>query len=245
MTTEWTLPASFGSATRGRAVIAVLVFASAVVAARAQDRAATRRFELDDLARVVRLADPQIAPDGRSVAIVVSRANLDDDRWDSELATVDVDSGRLRPLTYDRRGVGQPRWSPGGDRLAFLATVGTGRDAHPQVFVMASGGGEARRITSAAEGVQQYAWSPDGTTIAYATADEPEKKTGIDRFNDSFEIGNDDFLVTKAPMPTHVWLVTVDGGSARRLTSGAWSLPVSFPPGPPSSPLAGARAATG
>src|SRR5262249_54294750 len=62
------------------------------------------------------------------------------------------------------------------------------------------------------------------------------KKTGVDRFNDSFEIQNDDFLTTAAPQPTHVWLVPADGGDARRLTSGSWSLPVSFPPGAPSSP---------
>jgi dipeptidyl aminopeptidase/acylaminoacyl peptidase len=197
-----------------------------------------RSFELSDLARVVRLADPQLAPDGRSIAVVVSRANLDEDRYDADLTLVDADSGTPRPLTSDRRGVGQPRWSPSGDRLAFLASVGTGRDAHPQVFVLAMTGGEARRITNAANGVQQYAWSPDGSTIAYATADEAEKKTGPERFNDSFEVGNDDFLVTTAPTPTHAWLVPSDGGAARRLTSGSWSLPVSFPPGAPSSPLA-------
>ena len=197
-----------------------------------------RWFELDDLARVVRLTDPQVAPDGRSIALVVSRANLEEDRWDPELALVDLESGSVRTLTYDRRGVGQPRWSPTGDRLAFLATVGSGREAHPQVFVMDATGGEARRLTSAAEGVQQFAWSPDGSTIAYAAADEPEKKTGIERFNDAFEVGDDDFLVTKAPTSTHVWLVANESGAARRLTSGTWSLPVSFPPGPPSSPIA-------
>ena len=219
---------------RARLVLLVVTSVTLGVGVNSQ----SRRFELDDLARVVRLSDPQIAPDGRSIAIVMSRANLEEDRWDSELALVDVDSSKMRTLTYERRGAIQPRWSPTGDRLAFLATVGSGRDAHPQVLVMAAGGGEARRITNAAEGVQQFAWSPDGSTIAYATADEPEKKIGLERFNDSFEIGNDDFLVTKAPTSTHVWLVATDGGVARRLTSGAWSLPVSFPPGPPSSPLA-------
>ena len=135
----------------------------------------TRAFALDDLSRVVRLADPQISPDGRSVALVVSRANLDENRYDGDVTLVDVGTGALRPLTSDRRGVGQPRWSPSGDRLAFLASVGTGRDAHPQVFVLSMSGGEARRITNAAAGVQQYAWSPDGSTMAFATADEPEK----------------------------------------------------------------------
>jgi hypothetical protein len=33
------------------------------------------RFGLDDFSRVVRVADPQIAPDGRSIAVVISRAS--------------------------------------------------------------------------------------------------------------------------------------------------------------------------
>ena len=32
-----------------------------------------RRFAIDDLAKIVRVADPQIAPDGRSIVVVVSR----------------------------------------------------------------------------------------------------------------------------------------------------------------------------
>ena len=36
---------------------------------------AQRRMQLDDLGRIVRVSDPQIAPDGKSIVIVVSRAN--------------------------------------------------------------------------------------------------------------------------------------------------------------------------
>jgi dipeptidyl aminopeptidase/acylaminoacyl peptidase len=102
---------------------------------------------------------------------------------------------------------------------------------------MPMAGGDAKRVTDAPMGVQHYAWNPDGTCLAYATADEPANKKDIEKGLDAFEVGNDGYLVTTAPTPSHVWLVTSDGASARRLTSGTWSLEA--PPPPPSSPLSG------
>ena len=199
-----------------------------------------RRMQLDDLGRVVRVSDPQISPDGTSVVVVVARANYDENRYDGDLVLVDIASGNQRVLTTERRSVSQPRFSPGGDRLAFLSNVvlASGQQPHAQIFVMPMSGGDVRRLTSAPKGVQQFAWSPDGRTIAYATEDEAEKKTGPERFNDSFEVGNDDFLIQSQALPTHAWLVPADGGEAHRLTSGSWSLPINHPPGAPASPLA-------
>src|SRR5439155_732824 len=55
--------------------------------------------------------------------------------------------------------------------------------------------------------------------------------------NRSFEVDDDDYLTTAAPTPSHLWLVASEGGAPRRVTSGAWSLPVAHPPGPAPSPL--------
>ena len=201
--------------------------------------AQTGRMDLDAFGRIVRLSDPQIAPDGTSIVLVVSRANFEDNRYDADLVQVEVASGARRTLTNRRRGLGQPRWSPSGDRLAFLAQApgASGGDPKPQVFVLAMNGGDARRVTNAPNGVEHYAWSPDGMQIAFAAADEPQKVEGVERHNRSFEIENDDFLVQAAPRPTHIWVVRADGADTKRVTSGTWSLPTSFPPGPPASPL--------
>lgn len=199
----------------------------------------SRRMQLDDLGRIVRVSDPQIAPNGKSIVVVVARANYDENRYDANLVSVNIATGNQQVLTNDRRGVNHPRFSPDGDRLAFLANVAlaTGQQSRAQIFVMPMSGGDARRVTSAPKGVQQFAWSPDGRSIAYATEDEAEKKNGPERFNDSFEVTNDDFLIASQALSTHAWLISADGGEARRLTAGAWSLPISHPPGPPASPL--------
>lgn len=193
------------------------------------------RWSPDDRFRLTGVSDPQIAPDGKTVAVVVSRPNVKDNRNETEIVAVDIGTGAQRPLTYERRGVAAPRWSPDGERLAFLANASAERDAKRQIWIMTTRGGDARRITDAPNGVQQFAWSPDGAQIAYVTADE---SAAGDKNNKSFEVDDNDYLTSTAPTPSHIWLVSPDGGAARRVTGGAWSLPVAHPPGPAPSPLA-------
>jgi dipeptidyl aminopeptidase/acylaminoacyl peptidase len=199
--------------------------------------AQTRYLELNDYPKITTVSDPQISPDGKTIVLVVSRPNLDQDRSDRELVTIDIASGAQHVLTYERRAVGSPRWSPSGDRLGFVAADGAGKDAKAQVFILSMGGGEAHKITDTPNGIEQFSWRPGGQEIAYVTSDEPENKKEIEKHHDAFEVGDNDFLATEAEQPSHIWLVSADGGKAKRLTSGAWSLPKSAPPSPPASPI--------
>src|SRR5215472_804873 len=199
--------------------------------------AQSRRLELSDFLKITSVSDPQISPDGKTIVVVVSRPNLEQNRNERELLQIDIASGAQHALTFERKTAGSPRWSPGGDRLAFLANDGAGKDAKPQIFVLSMAGGEARKIIDAPNGIEQFAWRPNGQEIAYVTSDEHENKKEIEKHNDAFEVGDNDYLVTEAPTPSHLWLISADGGKAKRLTSGAWSLPKSAPPGPPASPI--------
>src|SRR5215472_13915277 len=199
--------------------------------------AQSRHIELNDLTKIVSVSDPQISPDGKSIVVVVGRQNLEQDRIERELVQIDIAGGAQHALTYERKTAGSPRWSPNGDRLAFTANVGSGRDARPQIFILPRSGGEGEKITDAPEGIEQFAWRPDGREIAYVTSDEPPNKKEIEKHNDAFEVGDNDYLTTEAPQPSHIWLISTEGGKAKRLTSGAWSLPKSAPPSSPASPI--------
>jgi dipeptidyl aminopeptidase/acylaminoacyl peptidase len=194
-------------------------------------------MELNDFAKFTTVSDPQISPDGKSIAFVVARVNIEQDRSDRQLVLLEIATGTQHVLTYERKGVGSPRWSPSGDRLAFVAIDGTVKDARPQIFILPTGGGEARKITDAPNGIEQFAWRPNGQDIAYVTSDEPENKKEIEKHRDAFAVGDNDFLATEAEQSSHLWILPAEGGKAKRLTSGAWSLTKSAPPSPPASPI--------
>ena len=200
-------------------------------------RGQARRIQLADFGKAVTVSDPRISPDGKSIVYVLSRMNMEQDRNDRDLVLQEIATAARRALTRDRKDVGSPRWSPAGDRIAFLAAVGPAKEEKPQIFVLSMSGGDALKITDAPSGVEQFAWRPLSGEIAYVTADEPENKKDIEKHLDAFEIGDNGYLETKAPMPSHIWLVAADGGKPRRLTSGSWTLPKVLPPSSPSSPI--------
>lgn len=183
---------------RFRLTVLLLAAAAALAAA---------RFTVEQTGRIARLSDPQIAPDGASIAVVVSRTNYEENRYDPELVLIDVSTRAQRVVERGRRGLSQARWSPDGTRLAFLASV----DGKPQIFVMPMSGGSAWQVTKSPTAVQQYAWRPGHAEIAYVAADEPPKVTGEERHNRAFEIQNNHYLLQEAPRPAHVWLISADG----------------------------------
>ncbi|MGB6483872.1 MAG: S9 family peptidase [Candidatus Acidiferrales bacterium] len=199
-------------------------------------QAQQKQFQASDMEKMVSVSDPQISPDDKSIAVVVGHINMKEDGTDSEIALIDIATGAQRVLTSGHKHASSPRWSPNGDRLALVAASDEGKDATPQIFILPMDGGDAKKITSAPDGVEQFAWRPYGAKIAYVTPDPTDKKA-IEAHHDAFQVGDTDFLETAAAEPSHVWLVSSDGGEAKRVTSGTWSLPIVFPPSPPSSPL--------
>lgn len=197
--------------------LALTVYASA-------SSAAERHFSGADVQRIVGLSSPALSPDGTRVALVVTRIDVDEDRYVRDIDLVDVRTKARRTLTYGHKGLSDPAWSPSGDRLAFVAEDGTGDDAKSQVFVMRLDGGDARPITKAPEGVEQFVWRPDGTSIAYVAEDRKPKPTGAAKYRDAFEVGNNPITATAAARPLHLWTFDLASAKATQRTFGTTSI---------------------
>jgi dipeptidyl aminopeptidase/acylaminoacyl peptidase len=199
------------------------VFAAAIASAFLYIRlpALGRTLLLGDLRREVTLADPQISPDGSRVALLVA---ISDYRLNAVHIHVDLVSTitrAIRSLALPFDSVESIRWSTDGRWLAFLAKP---RDGVYQLYVCSPTGQSLRKLTDGSQDVQYFAWRPGGDAIAFVRADTPAAA----KFNINFVVGDNDYLTTAAPLPSHLWLVNATANSkteAVRLTSGPWSLP--------------------
>src|SRR5262245_6844 len=169
------------------ALIALVVLAAA-------PGAQSKRFITEkDLFAFTWIADPQISPDGSTVAFVRVTVNEKDNRYESSLYIVPTDgSSAPRPstsagrpealegrrLTSGIRDTG-PRWSPDGKQIAFARSIDKdGKPQPSQIYLLAMDGGEARPITELARGASNPVWSPDGKAIAFNSSTGQEGREG-------------------------------------------------------------------
>lgn len=133
------------------------------------------------------------APDSRRVAFLSSRANpLNVGKRSRQLWLLSLDGGEAQPLTKVDGDIADFRWSPDGQRIAFLASDPVPADvrarvalrqdsiqvdANPQmqrVWIYDLRSRSAEQVTPANIHVSMLAWSPDGARLALRTAQTPD-----------------------------------------------------------------------
>src|SRR6266542_2539584 len=174
-----------------------------------------RPATVDDLMQIRHIPEVAIAPDGQSVAYVVSEADLKQSRYNTDVWLVSAQGGTPVKLTNGPGRDDSPRWAPDSKTIGFISD----RDGKPQVWLIAAKGGEARKLTDSPTGVRDFAWSPDGKMIAYL-ATEPDSETDAKRKQEKA-----DFRVVDRDLPRdHLHLIPARGGPSWPLTVGPYCI---------------------
>jgi dipeptidyl aminopeptidase/acylaminoacyl peptidase len=149
-------------------VAPVLLLLACQPAALAQAQAGPR-FTVDEMLKLRRVSDPNLSPDGRLVAYVVTDVSLEKNSRANHIWLVPVAGGEPVSIVRSEKSDDTPRWSPDGKHLAFIST----RDGSSQIWIvdMGPGGpaGEPKKITSLATEAAGIVWSPDGKWLAFAS----------------------------------------------------------------------------
>ncbi len=133
-------------------------------------QAQKRAFTIADLYKIKSVNDPQISPDGKQIAFVVTEYFLEKGESNSEIYLMNADGSNLRQMTNNPAGDFHPRWSPDGKYLLFVST----RNEGAQAWLLPVNGGEPRQLTHFSTGVDNPEWTPDGKCIVFSSMVFPE-----------------------------------------------------------------------
>ena len=174
--------------------------------------------------------DPEVSPDGRSIAYVRMSYDIKTDRPHGAVWLVGADGKHARPLPAAAPSR-SPRWSPDGTRLAYLAAAA---DGSTQLFVYWADSGATAAISNFTESPSALVWSPDGHWLAFTMPVAAERKPLkvelpeapknakwadppklIDRM--VFRVDGEGYLPN---VFSQLFIIGSEGGAARQLTRG-------------------------
>jgi len=203
--------------------VAVACAAAVLVAA----DASARPLEFEDFFGAARLSDPQWSPDGKHIAFVITDYSLETNKSDSDIYIISSKGGDIRRLTHNAGSDNQPRFSPGGEWLAFTSS----RSGKSQIWLLPLAGGEAKQLTTLSTGASSPQWTPDGGRIVFGSrvfpdcADDDcnaEKLGEEENLKASGRVIDELFYVHwdhwRDDRRRHVFVVSVGGGDATDLT---------------------------
>jgi dipeptidyl aminopeptidase/acylaminoacyl peptidase len=174
-------------------------------------------MKAEDVYQLTGVSDPRLRPGGEEVAYVVWSIDGEANEYRQSIWLARVDGSEPPRRFTTGKNDAQPRWSPDGDRLAFVSKRG-GDDAHGQLYVMPAAGGEPECLTDLKEDAGEAAWSPDGTRLVFtarvpdeAYDEEDEKKRAPRRFKRlQFRL---DSVGWTGDRRRHLYVVPADGSA--------------------------------
>lgn len=212
-------------------VIMVISLSLGLATAPAQTRKA---LTFDDFIKIKRVTDPQLAPDGKNLALVITTMSLETNRGNSDIYVVPATGGTPVPFVFSPAADFFPRWSPDGRTLAFIST----RGGSPQVWLIPAAGGEARKVTDFPGGVSSFSWSRSGKFLLVTSSVFPEcpdleanRKKFEEREASKVKARIYDHLLFRHwnawfdGTRSHLFLFPLDGGQPLDLTPGNYDTP--------------------
>ena len=201
-----------------------------VVCACASAAAQGARLTVEELLKIQRVGDPQLSPDGRTVAYTITVPDVAANRNRTQIYSIPVAGGTTKALTSGAASNSAPRWSPDGRKVAFV----TGG----QIWAMDADGSDKKQVTKISTGAADPVWSPDGRWLAFASDIYPEcpddecnrrRAAAVEENKVKAQVAERllyrHWTEWKGGKRTHVFVVPSNGGEARDVTPGDYDAP--------------------
>jgi dipeptidyl aminopeptidase/acylaminoacyl peptidase len=175
-----------------------------------------------DVYRLQTISGLQVSPDGDWIAYVLSSVDSVKDKRNSDIWMVSRDGTQNIQLTNSPEGESQPRFSPDGKYISFVAK--RGEDKQSQVYLLDRRGGEGMKATDLKGSLSDYRWSPDGKKLLLVVKDQDFSDTAKTKIRTPYVIDRyrfkQDYAGYLDRRATHLYLFDIAGKKLDTLTTG-------------------------
>ena len=191
-------------------------------------------FDVQALLKVSRINEPQLSPDGKTVAFTVQTVDIDQNTKPKQIYVVPVAGGLPQQITNQGSDNERPQWSPDSKRIGFISD----RGGSAQVWIMNADGSDAKQITNLATEAGGVLFTPDGQKIIFTSsvyADCPDEACNKSRIEaektNKLKARTYTTLLYRhwtdwqTRRRSHLMVVDVAGGAVKDLTPGDRDVP--------------------
>jgi len=183
---------------------------------------ATRTIEYRDIYDAPTIASVAIDPQGKTLAMSVSRTVPGTAESESWIELRRVDDGKRVESWRGSRAVSQLAWDPTGRYVSYVATHGKGEEATSTLFLYDRREHTVAPLIERQSEFAGYRWSPTGDAIAFSIKVKAEKdERGVKRLRGLMD------RVAGYRDKQLLHLVSVPGGMRRQLTAGGLTTSIS------------------
>ena len=185
-----------------------------------------RLFRASDAYRLKSTTEPELSPDGRRVAFVLSETDEEKDRLRSSVWVTPVDGSEPPRAFTEGPADRSPRFSPDGRWLAYISAP----DEHPErahIRLAPLDGGAPTRRGELPGPVLQFTWSPDSRrllAVCRVGAPAPDEQKPAERNAPRLVRGLGARLDGTGwhEGRRHLFVIELEDGSTRQLTRGEY-----------------------
>jgi dipeptidyl aminopeptidase/acylaminoacyl peptidase len=194
-----------------------------ISSASAQPAAAAKRpLAPGDVYRLRTISGLQVSPDGNWIAYVLTSVDSVKDKRNSDIWMVSRDGTQNIQLTNSPEGESQPRFSPDGKYISFVAK--RGEDKQSQVYLLDRRGGEGMKATDLKGSLSDHRWSPDGKKLLLVVKDQDFSDTAKTKIRTPYVIDRyrfkQDYAGYLDRRATHLYLFDIASKKLDTLTTG-------------------------
>ncbi|WP_299223783.1 S9 family peptidase [uncultured Psychroserpens sp.] len=186
-------------------------------------------FQPIDVFELEWASDPQISPSGSQIVYKRNDFDIMSDRSRGNLWIVNSDGTSHRKLTSREVNESQARWSPNGDRIAFISST----DEGSEIYMYWVKTGQIAKLSQLEQSPRNLIWLPDGESIAFTmfVSQKPPVIVNMPKKPKSAKWAKPARITNRLKHETdgrgymepgfrHIFIIPAEGGSARQITSG-------------------------